>query len=125
MIKDLKAMMRVSVTGRKETFVFLFYTASPKFVYLLNEATELNESIELSTIEKIIDQDVRQPKIPMDILVEHLKDSGVNSGDGIDYDIYGLITEGRITNSRVSDFFQKMIDNVDYEELERQTFSNN
>lgn len=125
MIKDLKAMMRVSVTGRKETFVFLFYTASPKFVYLLNEVTELNESIELSTIEKIIDQDVRQPKIPMDILVEHLKDSGVNSGDGIDYDIYGLISEGRITNSRVSDFFQKMIDNVDYEELERQTFSNN
>lgn len=125
MIKDLKAMMRVSVTGRKETFVFLFYTASPKFVYLLNEVTELNESIELSTIEKILDQDVRQPKIPMDILVEHLKDSGVNSGDGIDYDIYGLITEGRITNSRVSDFFQKMIDNVDYEELERQTFSNN
>lgn len=125
MIKDLKAMMRVTVAGRKETFVFLFYTASPKFVYLLNETTDLNESIELSTIEKIIDQDVREPKIPMDILVEHLKDSGVNSGDGIDYDIYGLISEGRITNSRVSDFFQKMIDNVDYEELERQTFSNN
>lgn len=121
MIKDLKAMMRVTVAGRAETFVFLFYSASPKFAYLFNEKTELNESIELATIEKIIDQDVRVPKIPMDVLVEHVKDCGVGSGDGIDYDLYAIVSDGRITNCRLSDFFQKMIDEVDYDELDRQT----
>jgi len=117
-MKDLKALMRVSVKDRTESFVFLHYTTDPKTARLLNEETGIGETIKFSLIEKVIDQDIRVPKIPMDVLVDHLVD--VNFGNsGADEDIYAVICDAMIMRSRVQDFFQQMIDHVDFEELER------
>lgn len=116
-MKDLKAFMRVTVKDRTESFVFLYYSADPKRVLLLNEETNNSESIKINMIEKVVDQDIRVPKIPMDVLVDHLVD--VNFGNsGADEDIYAVVCDAMIMRSRVQDFFQQMIDRVDFEELE-------
>jgi hypothetical protein len=102
---ELKAMMRVTVAGRKETFVFLYYTASPLHAYVLNEDSHKSEAIEIALIEKIVDMDIREPKIPIDILVEHLSDIDADA----DNDLYALVCEARITNSRTTCAETKLI----------------
>lgn len=122
MVKELKAMMRVSVTDRKETFVFLFYTMDPKFGYFLNETENKCESIKLKSVEKIVDQDVRVPKIPADVLIEHFNDVGFDpSNPKEDRDSYAILCDALIERTRIRDFFQKMIDAVDIDSLEKPT----
>lgn len=117
---DLKAMMRVSVTGRTETFIFLFYTVDPKFGYFLNEATDKSESIQLKSVEKIVDPDVRKPKIPTSVLVEHFNDIGFEpSNPQEDRDSYAIVCDAMIENTRIRDFFQSMVDAVDFDHLNK------
>lgn len=117
---DLKAMMRVTVVNRTETFVFMFHNATAKFAILLNETTNETESIDLTLVEKIVDQDVRKPKIPADVLVAHFNDVGFEpSNPQEDRDSYAIICDAMIERTRIRDFFQVMVDEVDYDHIHK------
>jgi hypothetical protein len=113
-MKELKAMMRVTVAGRKETFVVLLASDTTYF-HVLNETTGNSELINANTVEKVLNSDVRTPTIPLDIVNQYLKNVRYNPNEDTESSLAYHLLHDSLTLDKVSvirEFFHDVIDNT-------------
>lgn len=109
---DVKSLMRVTVKNRPGTFVVLSINAMFSIVTVLDESTEELVTVQINDIGSVVDQDVRVPKVPTALVVEHLKDVHFNPEEE---DVYATVCDAMVMNSRIKDFFQTMVDAIDFD----------
>lgn len=109
---DVKSLMRVTVKNRPGTFVVLSINAMFSIVTVLDESTEELVTVQINDIGSVVDQDVRVPKVPTSVVVEHLKDVHFNPEEE---DVYATVCDAMVMNSRIKDFFQTMVDAIDFD----------
>lgn len=109
---DVKSLMRVTVKNRPGTFVVLSINAMFSIVTVLDESTEELVTVQINDIGSVVDQDVRVPKVPTSLVVEHLKDVHFNPEEE---DVYATVCDAMVMNSRIKDFFQTMVDAIDFD----------
>lgn len=109
---DVKSLMRVTVKNRPGTFVVLSINAMFSIVTVLDESTEELVTVQINDVGSVVDQDVRVPKVPTSVVVEHLKDVHFNPEEE---DVYATVCDAMVMNSRIKDFFQTMVDAIDFD----------
>ena len=109
---ELHSLMRVTVKERPGTFVVIGMNHTVNTCAILCDKTNEFITVAIGNIDKVIDQDIRVPKLPMSVVIEHLQDVRF---DPSCEDIYATMCDAMIENTRVKDFFQSMIDKIDYD----------
>lgn len=109
---DVKSLMRVTVADRTGTFVVLGINAMFSIATVLDEKDNGIITVKLDDVTSVVDDDVRVPKVPTSVVVEHLKDVHFNPEEE---DVYATVCDAMVMNSRIKDFFQTMVDAIDFD----------